>query len=78
MVLFPELLQLAHLIDFQSNVLFLPSVESLLGNPHPPDQFHQWDFRFRLLQNRYDLFDVESFLLPGKISLPQVLDFAGN
>lgn len=34
-------------------------------DPHPPDQFNQWNPCFRLLQYRDDLFDVESLLFHG-------------
>jgi len=59
-------------------MLFLSSIKGLSGDPHPSDQFNQWNPCFRLLQYRDDLFNVESLLFHGKSPLPEVLDFAGN
>lgn len=65
-VLFLQLLQLTNLVDFQPNILLLLSIEGLFGNSNPPDQLSEWNSRFRLLQERYHLFDVKSLLLHGK------------
>jgi MacB-like protein len=73
-----QLFELTDLIHLQPHILFLPSMEGLFGDPHPPDQFNQWNPCFRLLQYRDDLLNVGSLLLHGKSPLPEALDFAGN
>jgi hypothetical protein len=65
-----NLFELAALVDFQPLVLFLPSIRSLLRDPHLPDQF-----RHRQTQTpaRFNTATEKRFLF-----FPQVVDFAGN
>jgi hypothetical protein len=73
-----ELFELPNLVHLQSDILLFPSVEGLLGNSYPPDQFSEWNPCFCLFQNCYDLLDSESLLFHGKSPFPCGLDFAGN
>jgi hypothetical protein len=61
-----ELLELTNLVDFQPDILFLPSIERLFGHANPSEQFRQRHSGLGLFQDRDDLFDSESFLLHGK------------
>jgi len=75
--LFLKLLELANLVDFQPNIPLLPTMKGVFGNARPPDQFSKRNSCFRLLQDRNDLFEVESLLVHGKSPISG-LDFAEN
>jgi hypothetical protein len=44
-----EPLELSDLIDFQPDLLFLPSIEGLFRNAHSPDRLRKWHSGFGLL-----------------------------
>ena len=65
-IFFAHLLQLPDLIDLQTTVLFLPSVERLFRYSYLPDQLHNRYTQLCLLQNGHNLLYSESLLLHGK------------
>jgi hypothetical protein len=68
-------LQLPDLIDLQTDVLLLPTVESLFGNSYPPTYLHYGHPYLRMLQNCHDLLYRKT--LHGKSPFFR-LDSAGN
>jgi hypothetical protein len=71
------LLQLPDLIDLQTDVLLLPAVEGLFGNPCLPTHLHHRHSDLNMLQNRDNLLYGKPLSFHGKSPFCR-LDSAGN